>query len=354
MKKVLLDFQGRWGLGDLLCADPMVEGILEQEGEPLEIRTRGKSGNILHNPLVAGEAPPGWRPDRVVEIKLFTHMPLEDYARLEALPSLVDHMCSYAGLVPKERRPRLHLEPRIRELTAGLPIARVPGRPLVAVCTDFMDPNRHWPRERWIPVLEHLLKRGARIVEMGLQPAMGVGMDLCGGRLPIRVLAGVLEKCDLFLGHNTGTFHYAQAAGTPCLALFSLALPQRFVHDKALVLPVQADLPCRNCMTRDMAGRVRSGCPFEPPGACMRAIPVNQVLQALDLFWEEYLEGLDGEGKETSRALAFRKETLLFHARELERWGYHARAADFRAQAEQARPRARWEVIPWASQAQPL
>ncbi len=334
MKKILLDFQGGWGLGDLLCADPVVDGIRRLEGEPVEIRTRGKAGNILHHPGVAGEAPAGWRPDRVVEIKLFNRMPLEEYARLEALPSLVDHMCSYAGVVPTERKPRLHLEPALRELASRLPLERIPGRPLVAVCTDFLDPYRHWPRERWIPVLEHLLRRGARIVEMGIQPALGAGMDLCRGRLPIRVLAAVLEKCDLFLGHNTGTFHYAQAAGTPCLTLFSLALPQRFVHDQALVLPLQAGLPCRNCMTRDMAGRVRKGCPLEPPGACMRALGTDQVLRTLDRFWEEYLERLDPGGRETPGARAFRKETLLLHAGELEKWGYPDRASDFRAQAE--------------------
>ena len=332
-KKVLLDFQGGWGLGDLLCADPLPAGLVEQEGLPLEIRTRGKAGNLLHNPLVAGEAPPGWRPDRVVEIKLFNRMPLEEYARLEALPSLVDHLCAYGGVVPRERRPRLHLTGAEREIVSRFPLERVPGRPLAAVCTDFFDPYRHWPRERWIPVLEHLWKRGARIVEVGLQPALGAGMDLCGGRLPIRVAAAVLERCDLFLGHNTGTFHYAQAAGIPCVTLFSLALPQRFVHDGALVVPVQADLPCRNCMTRDMAARVREGCPLDPPGACMRAIPPGAVLQALDRIWEEFLLRRDREGRESGRARAFRWENLLLHARELERWGAPGRAAHFRDQA---------------------
>ncbi|GEM_PF-2369956 len=334
MKKILLDFLGNWGLGDLLCADPLVGELLRREGEPVEIRTRGKAGNLLHHPSVAGEAPPAWEPDETVAVKLFTHMPIEEYARLEALPSLVDHMCAYAGVVPLERKPRLHLDSQVREILGKLPLERIPGRPLVAVCTDYLDPYRHWPREKWIPVLEHLLRRGARIVEMGLQPPLGAGMDLCGGRLPLRVLAGVLEKCDLFLGHNTGTFHYAQAAGTPCLVLFSLALPQRFVHDGALVLPVQADLPCRNCMTRDMAGRVKGGCPFDPPGECMRALPVEQVLQALDRFWEEYLAALDEEGRETARARAFRKESLLHHAGELEAWGYPGRASHFRVQAE--------------------
>ena len=334
MKRILLDFLGNWGLGDLLCADPLVEELLRREKGPVEIRTRGKAGNILHHPSVAGEAPPAWEPDETVEIKLFTHMPLEEYARLEALPSLVDHMCAYAGVVPLERKPRLHLDSLVRELAGRLPLERIPGRPLVAVCTDYLDPYRHWPREKWTAVLKHLLLRGARIVEMGLQPPLGAGMDLCGGRLPLRVLAGVLEKCDLFLGHNTGTFHYAQAAGTPSIVLFSLALPQRFVHDGALVLPLQADLPCRNCMTRDMAGRVKGGCPFEPPGECMRALSVEQVLRALDRFWEEYLAALDEEGRETARARAFRKESLLYHAGELEAWGYPGRASHFRAQAE--------------------
>ena len=37
------------------------------------IRLRGKAGNLLHHPAVAGPAPDGWRPDRTIRIPFRTH-----------------------------------------------------------------------------------------------------------------------------------------------------------------------------------------------------------------------------------------------------------------------------------------
>jgi len=67
------------------------------------------------------------------------------------------------------------------------------------------------------------------------------------------------------------------------VTLFSLALPERFLHPGAVVFPVQADgLPCLHCMTRCFAAMQTSGCIANPRGRCMTEIPVEQVLDAID------------------------------------------------------------------------
>jgi heptosyltransferase-2 len=38
--------------------------------------------------------------------------------------------------------------------------------------------------------------------------------------LPLPQLAAVLERCRLFLGHDSGISHLAAATGAPCLLLF--------------------------------------------------------------------------------------------------------------------------------------
>ncbi len=78
---ILVDYQGSWGLGDLLCSDPMVLGLRERHGPDARIWLAGKTGNVIHNPLVAGLARTGMRFDRVVEVKLFSHMPVDEFAR---------------------------------------------------------------------------------------------------------------------------------------------------------------------------------------------------------------------------------------------------------------------------------
>ncbi|GAB4151138.1 MAG: hypothetical protein Fur0037_19880 [Planctomycetota bacterium] len=276
--EILVDFQGAWGLGDLLCADPLIEGLWERH-PGARILLRGKVGNLIHNPRVAGMADGFAKPDLVVPVRLFTHMDRDAYAELEALPSLVGHLCSYGGVDPRGRRPRAHLGPKERAVAASIPLKN--GR-AIAICADHLDPLRHWPVERWHLVARTLAGEGWQIVEVGTHDRLGVGLDLVG-QIGVRETAAVLERCLLFLGNNSGLFHYAQAVDTPCVVLFSLAWPQRFVHEGAVVHCVTADdIPCLYCMTRCFSAMQRTGCRAEPRGRCMLEISVERVLEAAE------------------------------------------------------------------------
>jgi ADP-heptose:LPS heptosyltransferase len=276
---VLVDYQGAWGLGDLLCSDPMVRGLIDHHGPGTRVFLRGKCGNVRHNPHTAGLAEPDQHFDRMVEVKLFTHMPAAAYARLEAMPSLIDHMCSYAGVTPRDRRPRLWLDRGDLAVLRRVPFGSAPR---IAICADRVDERRHWPVDRWRQVARVLHDAGATIIAIGQQDRLGVGIDLVG-KLSMRETAAVLSACTLFCGNNSGPFHYAQAAGTPCVTLFSVAVPQRFVHPGAIVHPVEADgLACLHCMTRDFATMKHAFCTATPRGRCMTDIPVEAVLDTID------------------------------------------------------------------------
>lgn len=276
---VLVDYQGQWGLGDLLCSDPMVLGLHEKFGPGTRVFLRGKAGNVVHNPYVTGMATAGQQFDAVVAVRLFTHMDRAEYGRLEALPSLIDHLCSYGAVAPRERRPKLWLTPDDHAGVARWDLGR---RPRIALCADFVDPLRHWPVERWRQVAQVLQDAGATVIGIGQSAQLGTGIDLVG-RLSMRETAAVLTQCDLFVGNNSGPFHYAQAAGLPCVTLFSLATPSRFVHPGATVFPVRAaGLPCLECMTKCFAAMQRTGCIANPRGRCMLEIPVEAVLEAID------------------------------------------------------------------------
>lgn len=278
---VLVDYQGNWGLGDLLCSDPMIAGLVEAHGPDTNVWLRGKSGNVAHNPLVAGTAREAQRFDRVVEVKLFTHMAVDAYARLEAMPSLIEHMCSYANVTPRDGRPRLHLTQNDLAFVSTL---RLPARrPRIVLCADHVDPLRHWPIDRWRQVAAVLADAGAIVIGIGQQDTLGVGVDLVG-KLSMRETAAVMTGCDLFVGNNSGPFHYAQAAGLPCVTLFSLATPTRFIHPGARVHVVEASgLPCLHCMSRCFASMVKTGCIANPRGRCMTDIGVETVLETIDL-----------------------------------------------------------------------
>jgi ADP-heptose:LPS heptosyltransferase len=276
---VLVDYQGAWGLGDLLCSDPMMLGLLERYGRDTRIFVNGPCGNVLHNPLVCGPASPGQAFDHHVAVQLFTHMDRVAYGKLEALPSLIEHMCSYAEVTPSDLKPRLHLAPEDLQVLRRIPLL---DKPRIAICADFVDPLRHWAPERWLAVAEVLHEVGAQVIEIGTKVRLGVGTDLVG-KLSMRETAAVLSACNLFVGNNSGPFHYAQAAGVPCVTLFSLATPARFVHPGATVYPVEAEgLSCLHCMSNRFAEMQRTGCTATPRGRCMTDISVERVLDTIN------------------------------------------------------------------------
>jgi ADP-heptose:LPS heptosyltransferase len=279
--RVLVRYGQAWGLGDLLCSDPMMLGLVERYGDGVEIFVEGHAGNVIHNPLVRGAGDASLRPDVVVDVRHFRAMDAAAYGRLEAMDSLVDHMCSYAGVTPSDRRPQLHLTREEADFIAEIGLDAA-VRPRVAICADYLDPLRHWPIERWREIAQRLEARGILVLEVGTHTRLGVGADFVA-QLSIRQTAAVLAQCDLFLGNNSGLFHYAQAAGCACVTLFSLATPRRFIHDGARVVPVQAsELPCIDCMTRKFAAMQTLGCIAAPRGRCVTDVSVQRMWSAVE------------------------------------------------------------------------
>jgi hypothetical protein len=267
-------------------------------------------------------------------VKLFTHMASEDYACLEALPSLVDHMLSYAGCAPEDRAPRLNLGVEELWFADRLDIACLP-RPVVAICADDSDRYRGWPVERYRAIAQHVRRRGATLLELGVHRRLGIGIDMVGA-VPIRGSAAILSRCDLFIGNSSSLLHYAQAADVPAIGVFSLALPERFVHDDRLVVGVQHEtLPCIDCVTRDFVAWHRSQCGHSPPAACMLELRVDLVRAAVDRVFDHYLADCPVRGQEGPRARAFRAEVYRHQAQRLLARGHVARAERFLRFADQ-------------------
>lgn len=336
--RILVHYDPFWGYGDLLCSEPLIRG-LRGRWPGAEIRFRGHPGNAGFSPEFAGEADDGFEPDATVPVRLFHGMAHEEYAKLEALPSLVDHMCSYGDVSPADRSPRLNLGGTELEWLASFGLETLP-RPLVAICSDGSDVYRGWPVERFHAIALDVLARGGTVLEVGARQKLGVGLDLVG-KLRIQNTAAVLSACDLFIGNNSGLFHYAQAADVPCVVFFSLALPQRFVHDRRLVVAVQhRELQCINCMTRDFAEMRRLRCRTQPEAACMSGLQLADGLAAVDRIFSEYLADCPRRGEVGSSASTFRAQMFAYHAEQLLEHGHRDRAARFYAfAAETGAPR---------------
>lgn len=93
-------------------------------------------------------------------------------------------------------------------------------------------PARRWPPQRWAAVADTLIATGSTLVLLGgseedslrrsvlgaMQHAEHV-LDL-GGRTTLGQLAAILQRCNLFIGNDSGVAHLAGSVGTPTVTVF--------------------------------------------------------------------------------------------------------------------------------------
>jgi heptosyltransferase-2 len=111
-------------------------------------------------------------------------------------------------------------------------------------------------------------RAAGREIESALPP--GVTVVNLIGRTDLRLLAGVLARCAVFVSNDSGAMHLAAAVGVPVVAIFG-PTDERITaplgdHD-VLLRPVF----CRPCMLRD--------CPIDH--RCMTRISADAVFDAV-------------------------------------------------------------------------
>ncbi len=133
-----------------------------------------------------------------------------------------------AGAAPVGLEPRLTVTPADRdEAEAALPCSDVP---LVAVHPGANDARRRWPPDRFAAVADELAGRGAQVVLVGapeeaeLTSAVVAAMrrravDLAG-RLSLSGTTGLLARCVLLVGNDSGPRHIAAAVGTATVGIY--------------------------------------------------------------------------------------------------------------------------------------
>lgn len=103
-------------------------------------------------------------------------------------------------------------------------------RPHVAIHPGATDPRRRWPTERFAAASSALAQAGARIVLLGgpddhpqtrdIARAVGDAAIDLAGRLSLGGTLGVLARCRLAIGNDSGPLHLAGAAGTATVGLY--------------------------------------------------------------------------------------------------------------------------------------
>lgn len=134
--------------------------------------------------------------------------------------------------------------------------------PPAAALTDFAvihpgtrEPVKHWPREHWLAVGRHLLKRYAHIVissgprreEQADAAWLADRLGPCAlntrGTTSWAQLAWLLYRAKLFVGVDTAAMHLAAACQTPIVALFGPSIEENWRPWRANYRLVMAPLP---------------------------------------------------------------------------------------------------------------
>lgn len=148
--------------------------------------------------------------------------------------------------------------------------------------------RKRWLPERWAAVADALAERyGAKIVLLGgpgdeapvaaVAAAMQHQPLIFVQRWDWNVLAALLQRCALFLGHDTGMMHLAMAVDLPTVAVFGPSDPQIFGpygdHGTYVWCPTY-ESPCF------YEGSAPRDCPCAMQ--CMRNVDVADVLTAAE------------------------------------------------------------------------
>lgn len=104
---------------------------------------------------------------------------------------------------------------------------------MIAIGPGSKMPAKRWPKEFYVKLGTMLLGRYSdrSLAVFGGKEDADLGNELCArwgkrainlaGKLSIYGSAAALERCEMYIGNDTGTMHLAAIVGKPCLAIFS-------------------------------------------------------------------------------------------------------------------------------------
>jgi ADP-heptose:LPS heptosyltransferase len=168
------------------------------------------------------------------------------------------------------------------------------GGPIAAIVPAAGDGRRRWPPEKFAAVGDWLAARGVRVVIPGIGSERKIieavagrmrhePQELCG-RLSLKGLTGLLSRCALVVGNDSGPLHLAHAVGAPtvgiywCGNVFTAGPVTRSRHHPVLSWRLECPVCGVNCITGKCGHRE----------SFVADVPVDEVLGAasglLDIY----------------------------------------------------------------------
>jgi len=253
--------------------------LRELRGEHFDLLVELR-GNLLTLILAASKAGK-YRLDRAtqrIESKLF-NLPLSDHEvdiNLDAL--------RHAGIPIKSKETSFYV-PQERQTWANEFLKErniLKSKPIIAIHPSSPVLIKRWMPERFAELADNLIREfDAQIVFLGLASEKAIISEIqslmkfqsfdIAGQTSLTQLAGVLQKCQLYIGNDSGPMHLAAAVGIPVIGLFGPSSPQRFGPHGSNCIAIR-ETDCPPCMKERCSSGGRG---------CITEITVKDVINGV-------------------------------------------------------------------------
>lgn len=167
-------------------------------------------------------------------------------------------------------------------------IGVAPGQAVLAIHPGAGVPWKRWPLDRFAEVARWAVDGfGAKVVVLGSAAEARLGRAVCEatggchavdltGRITLRQLAAILQRCRVFLGNDSAPAQLAGAVSVPAVVIFSgLNEVRRWRPLGRRVVALQHADGCDSCWRRGFCA-----------GRCLDAVSAEEVKQAIERLWE--------------------------------------------------------------------
>ena len=191
------------------------------------------------------------------------------------------------GARPTDETLEIHLTERDRRRASKLLASAVSPAKLIAVGIGAHSPGRRWPLERYAQTLLQLSREYpvqtvivCSAAERGeaaqLAELVGGDVIIVSGS-PIREVCAVLERCDLFMGNDSGCAHLSAAAGCKTIVISRHPRDGDPNHYNSPVRFVPRGRCVRVLQPASGLGGCKSAC-IAPEPHCIRSVAAEQVV----------------------------------------------------------------------------
>jgi ADP-heptose:LPS heptosyltransferase len=286
------------GMGDIICSIPTA----------LELKKRHPGATFIYNCHASSACIPGMG-GLTEQITSCEQIGLVGYWYRWALAGFysfgsddddltADHselfLVGYArrnGVTVKAEHPRLQVDSAlVGKVKALRDKCGLANGPLILIHPGPSYPVKHWPRESWAALTRELQQEtagslaqlGARVgsyAQVEAEQFQSIpGVVSLVGQLSLPETIALIAQADLFVGLDSGLLHIAASVGTPAVGLWGPTAHRFLYAESESRYSVTSRVECQGCHHRMPRLHWQTGCPYD--AKCMKAIPVDEVLQA--------------------------------------------------------------------------